>query len=421
MTSGSSVSSSPDWSSASSSSSSPFVHTVTLSSKSTADRCVINIPVADCHDPVLLFSPPSNDWSFQQPPPFLPTLSLSSFSLEQAAPAPDPASPAPPNPPPSRSVPPPTALSRRAAPPSSEPAPVLTSEQRRLRRKVRHRDIDANRREKEATALAELEKAMDGADHPRHANGGSETVNGKLLLESGSVDELSPSGCVGRPRKRTKSKAAVISTAASRITHLEQRLAVATQQLERRQMDQTLSLAYASFFHTSPTQAVVFSPSERRIVDANDAFCRFAGYSHRELQQSRIAFCPAPSKQNPNGRRLEQRAREAAEQAEVEQWEVDANGNTVLVPVEQQQHNLDRLEMLMVGSRRKVVCIFRIALAGQQLTESQCDCWLTGGPVTTPEDCDTTARFIVVQTSADRYRPLTQPQLRFSSTSRPVR
>ena len=177
-------------------------------------------------------------------------------------------------------------------------------------------------------------------------------------------------------------------------------------------MQQGLSLTYATYFHTSSVQAVVFSLSERRLVDANEAFCRFTGYSYRQLRQSRLAFCP--------GQRLRVLSSRPCDVPEAgwEQWEVDADGRIVPVPVEQLQLNLDNLGSLLQGTRR-VVCTFRIALAGQHLTESQCDCWLTGGPIVSSENCGTSGRFIVVQTSADRYRahiatPPLQPQLQLS-------
>ena len=203
-----------------------------------------------------------------------------------------------------------------------------------------------------------------------------------------------------------------MAAAARRLCQLEQSLSDALQRLEQRQLHQGLSLAYGTFFHTSPVQAVVFSLHERRCVDANEAFCRFTGYSHSQLQQSRLAFCPAQPV-----RLLSQNAPScAAAVAGWEQWEVDASGRTVPVPREQLQLNLDNLSRLLEGSQTSVVCVFQIALAGQQLTESQCDCWLAGGPLTEAEDCKTTSRFIVVQTTADRYRahnshPRVQPAL----------
>lgn len=190
----------------------------------------------------------------------------------------------------------------------------------------------------------------------------------------------------------------MMAAAAKQLRQLQESLESAMQQLEQRQMHQGLSLAYGTFFHTSPVQAVVFSLRERRCVDANEAFCQFTGYSHRQLQQSRLAFCPA-QRPRPPPTPLCASAAEGWEQ-----WEVDARGRTVPVPVEQLQLNLENLNLLMQGSQSRVVCLFRIALAGQRLTESQCDCWLAGGPVTTPEDCTASDRFIIVQTTADRYR-----------------
>ena len=266
-----------------------------------------------------------------------------------------------------------------ATPPDSSSVVLLTSEQKRHRRRLRHRDIDATRRGREASALIELERAMGVAD-----------ISSEPLASERASDAT---GSAERARRRVKSKAAVIAMAASRIHQLQQSLAAMHQR--QTHMVDSVSLAHTAFFRTTSSQVILFSPSTRRCVDANEAFCHFTGYSHRELLHSRLAFCPAPHPRLPS----------AAGGIVAEQWEIDELGRTVPVPLEQIQHNWEQIKLLVTGVRRKVICTFRIALAGQRLTESQCECWLSGQwPLAAPEDCRTTERFIIVQTSAEMYR-----------------
>ena len=410
-----SYSPSDESSGASSSFSQPLFHTVTLSSLSTADQCVINIPVADYTAPetptsaaapnetistISTISPPpdravvTDDSSSRATSRSVrtssPSFSSSSSPASVTVPVLDVSVPA--------AAEPSGSSSSRSSPlPASDSSSAeLTVEQRRQRRKVKHRGIDACRREKEASALAELEKALSA--HDRHTQPTTEqSLVGSRVRES-SVESTTAERSEKRQR-RTKSKAAVITAAATRISQLQHSSAAMHQQLEQRQIHHGLSLAYATFFHTSPVQAVIFSLGERRCVDANEAFCRFTGYSHRQLQQSRLAFCPGQRVRPTSSRSCLGTA-----EAGWEQWEVDASGNVVPVSAEQLQLNMENLGRLLDGSRRTVQCVFRIALAGRQLTESQCDCWLTGEPMTASEDCATTTRFIVVQTTAERYR-----------------
>ena len=182
-------------------------------------------------------------------------------------------------------------------------------------------------------------------------------------------------------RRRKRSKAAVIAMAARRIEQLQQ--------------SASLSFAHTAFFRATALQVLVFSPSSRRCVDANDAFCHFTGYSYSQLVHSRLALCIAPIR-HMTGR-----------DEVVEQWEVDELGRTVPVPPEQTRHNWAQLGLLLAGEKRKVLCTFRVALSGQRLTESQCECWLSGQwPMPAPEVCTATERLIVVQTSPDRYRSI---------------
>ena len=415
--------------SASSSSSSPLFLTLTLASPGTADQCVIDIPYAadrndsgaathahgitplsaSAHNTLSLTQPGVSERGTSRSTPPLPSSSLQSSPTSLPQPIRD--EPAP------HSV---SSVSSSPSTPSlllfpssvSSPGSVepMTSEQRRIRRRVRHRDIDATRREKETSALAELESVVSASEKRVIQSAAVDLISSDALqsyssrttsatptitaVTSGSVTTDS----VRKRRKRVGGKASVMAAAAKRIVELERSLDGMLQQLEQRQMHQGLSLAYGTFFHTSPVQSVIFSLRERRCVDANDAFCRFTGYSHRQLQQSRLAFCPAQPIRLPSTPPC------AATAAGWEQWEVDAAGRSVPVPLHQLQVNLENLGLLMEGRRTRVVCVFRIALAGQRLTESQCDCWLAGEPATTPGDCTNTARFIVVQTTADRYR-----------------
>ena len=334
----------------------PNMHTVTLSSRSTTERLVINIPVADERQPAtaadvppsttILVSPHLDDHLSLSFPPFATDPSSSSTSFSN--PAADPES---------------------SAVPSS---PRLSSEQRRHRRRMKHRDIDATRRGREAAALGELEAALAMTDG----------VAPQAGLDSAA-----------RTKKKPKSKGAILAMAALRIT-----------QLHAMMTTESVALAHTAFFRSTSTQVAIFGPKIRRCVDANDAFCQFTGYSHHDLLQSRLAFCPAPPLRLTSA--PSERPSAATGRGGVEQWEVDELGRTVPVPLEQLQHNWDQLQLLLQGARRKVLCTFRIALAGQRLTESQCELWLSGGPLTAPERCATTSRFIIVQTSADKYRPI---------------
>ena len=416
-------------SSFSSSPSSVLMHTVTMSSSGSAERCVINIPVADCAEwPI-----DGGDDSAAAPIPLpqadtlsivLPSASSSSYSSAPAASFASRVAR------PRSSSPSSSATSPRAPAPPPEAAPLpLTREQRQRRRKAQHRDIDATRREREAGALQDLEEALSRLDSAAPGSA-SDDFGGEwrpLLREEESPAAEEPAA--QRPHKRPRSKAAVIATAAARITELQQSFAALQRQQRKCQAEdeqrrllhalhghghghephQQQSLAYASFFRLSPAQLILFSPTMRRCVDANEAFCAFTGYSRHELVQSRLALCPAHSS---DPLLAEQRSGVAGGRR-VEQWEVDATGRTVLVPREQAQWNGEQMALLFSGKRRRVVCVFRIALAGQRLAESQCECWLTGEPLTAPESCGTsdrpatrpiTERLIVAQTSADKYR-----------------
>ena len=306
-------------------------HVYELCSSSGKDRCVVNIPLAQ--------SPTS------------PGLSSASFPPPPSSPSQD------------------SSLSAAPSPSHSpSPSPPLTRVQRQQRRAMKHRHIDANRRSKEASALAALEKSLG---LPPHDPSIAETDN--------------PGAPSSKPRKRLRSKAAVMDEAAARLAKLE-RLVAASQ-------------VYRQFFFDCSLQVCMFDPSLSRCVDVNDAYCHFTGYHRWQLLHSRLAMCP-----HIPAHLRQQREAPTERWSPLEQWEVDEEGREVPVAAEQLRWNFTQLQCLFSGGNRKVICVFRIALAGQRLMEAQCECWLTGEPLTAPESCDDTRRILVVQTTAAKYR-----------------
>ena len=321
---------------------------------SDSSQLVVNIPLESFG----LREPPSPQDSGSQ---------LTGATLDSASASPLPSSPA--AEPPYASFPAPSLSSSTS---SSVTKVKLTTSERQARRAAKHRAIDASRRSREATALSSVLLAL-GLPDP-----------------SLDADSSAPAKRRHSKGSRPRSKAKLLEMAAAEIHRLRAQAAVSTE----------LPTAHRFFFQEAPAQCVIFSPADRRCVDANVEFCWYTGFHREEVVGLCTALCPAP----PQWLLEEEGEREQEPCPPLEStrsfWEIDQHGFDYPVPREQSRWNYRQLGLLFSGQQRRVQCVFRVAMADHQLMNAQCSCWLIGKR----GDRGLMGQFLVVQTTAEKYR-----------------